>query len=118
MGSTKSVSEAHTDGHMDRRMDNRYYQVPTGVAGGQCPDAGGKRRLIRGMGSTTWISNGTRPQDPGGGEVQLAASRDVAVARPVLQPTSQPASVMVVMEELQRDVWTELSKNSTGLSHM
>ena len=70
-------------------------------------EAGGKRRLIRGMGSTTWISNGTRPQDPGGGDVQLAASRDVAVARPVLQP----ASVMVVMEELQRDVWTCLEND-------
>ena len=36
------------------------------------------------------ISNRTRPQDPGGGEVQLTSSQDMAVARPVLQPTSQP----------------------------
>ena len=34
----------------------------------------------------------------GGGEVQLAASRDVAVAQPIHQPKSQPACVMV-------DVW-------------
>ena len=47
-----------------------------------------------------------RSGNPGGGEVQLAASRDVAVAWPILQPTSQPARVMVVTEELQRDVWT------------
>ena len=67
-----------------------------------------KRRLIRGTGSTTRIWNGTRPQDPGGGEVQLAAFRDVAVARPILQPTPQPARVMVVTEELQRDMWIGL----------
>ena len=79
------------------------YDIPP-CEGGAEP--GGKRRLIRGTGSTTRIRNGTRPKDPGGGEVQLAASRDVAVARPILQPTSQPASVMVVTEELQRDVWT------------
>ena len=58
------------------------------------------------MGSTTRISNGTRPQDPGGGEVQLAAFRDFAITRPALQPTSQPASVMVVTEELQHEEWT------------
>ena len=69
---------------------------------------GGKRRLIRGTGSTTRVSNGTRPQDPGGGEVQLAAFRDMAVARPILQPTSQPTSVMVVTEELQHDMRTGL----------
>ena len=31
---------------------------------------GRKRRLIRGGGSAAWISNGTRPQDPGGGEAR------------------------------------------------
>ena len=64
--------------------------------------------LIRVTESTTRVSNGARPQDPGGGEVQLAAFRDVAVAQPILQPTLQPASVMVVTGELQRDVWTGL----------
>ena len=84
-------------------------------------------------GSAARISIGTRPQDPGGGEAQLMASRDVATARPVVQPTSQSVlmrpesvgmsavsvdailrrrdwilstvsdSVMVVTEELQRD---------------
>ena len=47
---------------------------------------GGKRRLIRGGGSAARISNGIRPQDPGGGEVRLTSSRDEAVARPVLEP--------------------------------
>ena len=54
------------------------------------------------------------PQHPRGGEVQLAASWDVAVARPILQPTSQPASVMVVTEELQRDVWTCLESGPSS----
>ena len=36
--------------------------------------------------------------------VVMYNSRDMA--RPILQPTSQPASVMVVTAELQRDVWT------------
>ena len=77
----------------------------------------------------------TRPQDPGGGEAQLTAFRDVATVRPVFQPTSQPVvvrsdevrvsavsvnagrrrvvrilstvsdSVMMVTEELQRETW-------------
>ena len=50
---------------------------------------GGKQRLIRGVGSAARISNGTRPQDPGGGEVQLTPSRDMAVTRPMIQPTLQ-----------------------------
>ena len=33
------------------------------------------------------------------------------VARPILQPTSQPVSLMVVMAELQRDVWTCLESS-------
>ena len=57
------------------------------------PSSCGKRRLIRGGGSTARISDGTRPQDPGGGEAQLTASQDVAVARPVFPPTSQPVIV-------------------------
>ena len=76
------------------------YDIPPGGGGA------GQEMLIRGTVSTTQIRNGTRPHDPGGGEVQLAASWDVAVAWQVLQPTSQPTSVMVVTEELQRDVWT------------
>ena len=60
------------------------YDIPPG--GGRA-EPGGKRRLIWGMGSTTRISNGTRTQDPGGGEVQLAASRDVAVARRYCSPS-------------------------------
>ena len=66
--------------------------------------------------------------DPGGGEAQLTASRDVAMERPVVQPTSQLVGVsamsvdvtwrrrdrilstfsdrvMVVMEDLQWDCW-------------
>ena len=39
---------------------------------------GGKGRLIRGGGSAARISNGIRPQDPGGGEVQLTYFRNVA----------------------------------------
>ena len=54
---------------------------------GRRTSLGGKRRLIRGGGSAAQISNGTRPQDPGGGEVQLTSFRDVAVARPTIQPT-------------------------------
>ena len=41
---------------------------------------GGKRRLIWGGGSAARISNGTGPQDPGGGEAQLTTSRDMDVA--------------------------------------
>ena len=47
---------------------------------------GEKRRLIR-------VSDGTGPQDPGGSEAQLTPSRDVAVARSVFQPMSQPVFV-------------------------
>ena len=39
-----------------------------------------------------------RTQDSGGGEVQLSASRDVAVAWPVFQPTTQ--SVVVRSDEV------------------
>ena len=46
--------------------------------------------VIRRGGSAARISNGTRPQDPGGGEAQLTSSWDMAMVRPVLQPTSQP----------------------------
>ena len=56
--------------------------TPTGC--GTSP--GGKRRLIRGGGSAARISNVIRPQDPGGGEVQLTSSRDEAVECPVLRP--------------------------------
>ena len=45
--------------------------------------------LRRAENGTTRISNGTGPQDLGGGEAQLTTSRDMAVARPVFQPTSR-----------------------------
>ena len=48
---------------------------------------GTKRKLIRGGGSAARISYGTRPKDPGVGRVQLIFFRDVAVMRPVSQPT-------------------------------
>ena len=97
---------------------------------------GRKSETDPGRGSAAWISNGTGPQDPGGGEAQLTSSRDVAVARPVFQPTSQTVfvrsdevgvsavavdasqrrvnrtlstvsdSMLVVAEELQRGRWT------------
>ena len=54
---------------------------------------GGKRRLIRGGGSTGRISNDVRPQDPGGGEAQLTFSRDVAGEWPVFHPTSRSVTV-------------------------
>ena len=108
------------------------YDIPPSDSGAL---PGEKRRLIQG-GWSARISNRTRPQDPGGGEAQLTSSRDMAVARPVFQPTSQPVilrsdevgvsavsvdatrrrvdrtvstvsdSVMVVTEELQWDSWT------------
>ena len=56
-----------------------------------------------GWGAIARISNGTRPQDPGGGQAWLTASRDMAVARPVFQPIVSD-SVMVVMEVLRQDV--------------
>ena len=64
------------------------YDIPPSGSGAS---PGGIRKLIRGGGSAARISNRTLPQDPGGGEAQLlTSSRDMAVARPVLQPTSQP----------------------------
>ena len=87
-----------------REGGRKGYDIPRAGGGGAEPC--GKRRLSQGKESTTRISNETRPQDPGGGEVQLTTSRDMAVARPILQPTSQQASVMVVTEELTCDVWT------------
>ena len=44
-------------------------------------------------GSTARISDGTRPQDPGGGEAQIVASRDIATAWPMTQTTSRPVLV-------------------------
>ena len=41
------------------------------------------------------ISNGTRPQDPGGGEKQLTTIRDETVVWPVLPPTLQSGEVRV-----------------------
>ena len=72
----------------------RYDLSPCGS--GALP--GGKRRLIRGGGSATRISNGTGPQDPGDGEVRLTASRDTAMTRPVSQPT--PRSVVERSDEV------------------
>ena len=46
----------------------------------------GKRGLIRGGGSTARISNGTGPQDPGGGAMHLTFPRGMAAARPVVPP--------------------------------
>ena len=58
---------------------------------------GGKRRLIRGGGSTAWISNYIIPQDPGGGEAQLTISltisRDMAGEWPVFHPMSRSVAV-------------------------
>ena len=51
-----------------------------------------------GRGSAVRISNGTGPQDPGGGEVLLTASRDTAVTRPVSQLT--PRSVVECSDEV------------------
>ena len=51
--------------------------------------AGWKRGLIRGGGSAARISNGIRPQHPGGGEVQLTSFRDETMVWPVIQPTLQ-----------------------------
>ena len=45
------------------------------------------------------VSIGTRPQEPGGGEAHLMATRDVATAWPVVQPTSQP--VLVRLEAVE-----------------
>ena len=64
----------------------RYDIHPSGSG----TSSGGKRRLIQGGGSAAQISNGTRPQDPGGGEAQLTSSRDMTVVRPVFRPTYQP----------------------------
>ena len=51
-----------------------------------------------GRGSATRINNGTGPHDPGGGEAWLTASRDMAVTRPVFQPT--PRSVVKSFDEV------------------
>ena len=51
--------------------------------GGSGTLPGGKRRLIRGGGSASRISNGLRPQDPSGGEGWLISSRDEVVVLPV-----------------------------------
>ena len=61
------------------------YDLPSGGSG---TSPGGKRRLIRGGGSTARISNDVRPQDHGGGEAQLTFSWDVAGEWPVFHPTS------------------------------
>ena len=58
-----------------------------------CGRAGHSATRCPDLNETTRISIGTRPQDPGGGEVQLMASRDVATAWPVVHPTSQPVLV-------------------------
>ena len=56
---------------------------------GRRTSPGRKRRLIWEGGSAAQISNGIRPQDPGGGEMQLTSFRDETVVWPVLQPTLQ-----------------------------
>ena len=60
---------------------------------------GGKRRMIRGGGSAARISNGTGPQDPGGGEAWLTAPQDTAVTRPVFQP--KPRLVVECSDEVE-----------------
>ena len=66
------------------------YDLPSG---GSRASLGGKRRLLRGGGSTARISNDVKPQDPGGGEEQLTFSRDVAGEWPVFHPTSRSVTV-------------------------
>ena len=50
--------------------------------------------LREGGGSAARISSRTRPQDPGGGEAQIIASRDGATAWPMAQPTPTSQTVL------------------------
>ena len=48
---------------------------------------------LRGGGSAARISNGTEPQDPGGGDAQLTTSQDMAVMRPWFHRASRLVAV-------------------------
>ena len=63
---------------------------------------GGRRRLIWGGGSTARISNGTGPQNPGGGgETWLTASREQPNPRVIIE-ASEETEVAVVVADVAR----------------
>ena len=60
---------------------------------------GGKRRLIRGGGSASRISNGTGPQNPGGGgETWLTASREQPIQRGLVDASEETEIAGVVAD--------------------
>ena len=81
----------HNSCELRRHLDSVAPEIPIRYIVDRCRVW--ESHAIRGGGSTARISKSTRPQDPGGGEVQLTISRDMAVEWPVFHPTSRSVAV-------------------------